>query len=76
MKNNEEYDNTRKDCDQKIEERKTEFNQMKRDLKAISDLEVEIKASLDQVGQQKNKQKDKCAAIKASIKSIREKFKK
>ena len=49
---------------------------MKRDLKAISDLEVEIKASLDQAGQQKNKQKEKCTAIKSSIKTIREKFKK
>ena len=50
MEKNTEYQNIKKECEENLESRKTEFNQMKRDIKAITDLEIEIKANLDQAG--------------------------
>ena len=50
MAKNTEYQKITKDCDLKIDERKSEFNQMKRDLQVIAELETEIKANLDQAG--------------------------
>lgn len=67
---------TKKDCNEKLEDRKQEFNKMKKDMQIITDQENEIKNSLDQAGNQKLKYKEHCDKMKQNIKGNREKYKK
>lgn len=66
---------TKKDCNDKLEEGKKEFNRMKDEMQLITDQENEIKNSLDEAGKQKLKQKEHCDKMKHNIKGNREKYK-
>lgn len=67
---------TKNDCNQKLEERKIEFNTMKKDMQLLQEEEQKIKADLEKEGTQKQKYKDHCDKMKNNIKMNREKYKK
>jgi len=67
-------ENVKKDCNEKLEDKKSKFNQMKREMQEITDEENDIKNKLDEEGKQKLKYKEHCDKMKTSIKGNRDKF--
>ena len=55
---------TKSECNQKLEERKTEFTAMKKEMQAITDQEAQLKTKLEEANAQKRKYQEHCDLMK------------
>jgi hypothetical protein len=76
LKDLENFDEVRKDCDVKLASMKKDFNEMKRKIEIINVEENKLKEALDDAVSQRENQKSKCDKIKKSIKENKDAFKK
>jgi len=72
LKDLENLESVKKDCDTKLQSKKKDFNEMKRQIETINLEETKLKQSLDQAVDQREGQKVACEKMKKSIKDLRD----
>ena len=62
------------ECTEKLANKKTSFNQMKREMSLIEQEEAKLKDSIEEKIRERNVCKDKCDRVKHNIKLNRQKY--
>lgn len=65
----------KRDCEVKLEARKKDFNEMKRNIEVINTEEAKLKDKLDDLVKERDTYKVKCDRIKSNVKINRENYK-
>lgn len=64
----------KEECQQKLDQKKTSFNELKRKIQEIETTEAKIKDHLEELQRERNICKEKCDKVKQNIKLNRTKY--